>query len=176
MHGLGRGFTFTALTNRIPRVENQSNNTIDIVFTKQDEAKTRKLFFVLGLCSLLGLISMVFIPEFRSGVAFWWFIAFMAIHSLQGILWGLGKGNWWRGSAAFLRINDQEIEFNNGTTIEQKIRLLWQDVKNIEVRLFELAINTSANQSVSIPLSSLTDENRIAVKEFIQQVKNVKGI
>jgi len=144
---------------------------IDINISGQEEGKFKTFYLVLGIVGLIYLTLSFIRPEMKINYVLW--IVFLP-GFVESILYGLGKKRIFADNLPYLRINEDKIETSKGGLFSKPKEFYWSNVKNIDIKLFEIHLTTTDNTQSVIELSNLTDENLKIVKEFVFNIKKEK--
>jgi len=148
---------------------------IDINLSGQEEGKFRTLYLVIGTLGLIYVTLTILLPDLGLRHYYFSWIAFLP-GFIEAILYGLGKKRMFADNFPYLRINDERIEKSKGGLFAKPNIHHWTDIKQIEIKLFEIQLTTIDNQLEKVDLTNLTDDNLKIVKEFVATVKKNRGL
>lgn len=145
---------------------------IDINLYGQVSGKLRTHFLILGAAGIIWVAVSVIMFETKRSAAYIGWIA-MLPGFLHALFYGLGHYKTVADKLPYLRINREHMEAKPGL-FTKPIRYAWSDIKTIDVRLFEIVLTTTDDNTVRVDLSLLTDDNLKRVKQSLQPLVKIK--
>jgi hypothetical protein len=94
----------------------------------------------------------------------------------RGISYFLKKSGLNTEHYPHLKINETMILDKKAGFWAKKETTCWNDVKKLEIKLFEVELMTHSGQAKKIDLNLLPDEDLKYVKEYLSAIKKTKGI
>ena len=149
--------------------------SIDINLSGQEEGKFRTFFFILGTLGLIWVGLTIFFPEWGLGYHYFLWILFLP-GFIDAILYGMGKRRLVAGHFPYLRINQERIEESKAGLFAKPTIVYWNDVKFVEIKLFEIHLTNTNGELKKIDLTNLTDDNLRIVKDFVLSIKKTRGL
>ena len=162
------------MTNNKSRLTVEKMN-ININIAGQEEGKFRTFYLVVGILGLIYIALTFMTPDLGLTYNYFMWIVLFPVF-IEAILYGLGKKRIFADNSPYLRIDDERIEKSKGGIFANPDIDYWKDVKNIDIKLFEIQLTTFDGRNKSVDLANLSDDNLKIVKDYLLTVKRSKGL
>ncbi|MFN5171196.1 MAG: hypothetical protein ACK5DD_16390 [Cyclobacteriaceae bacterium] len=157
---------------------------IDINLAAQQSGLSRKWMLVSGIAGAFVVLFYIWMltnsDSLSRSLGPLLVLAWMAPITLDQILHGLGKppliARLKGRRAPYLKINEHRLEQSRGGWFSKPESINWDDVKKIDLKLFEIHLTKSNSETVIIDLNALTDDNLKLVKDFVAQIKSSRSL
>jgi hypothetical protein len=157
--------------------------TIDINVATQDSGTSKRVSMVLGVLGLILVVSLsalILTGLLSPSTGFVFTLLWFLPSSIDHLLKGLGRRPLLSAIAAqqasYLKINAERVEQSKGGWLAKPKVTAWQDVKKVDIKLFEIHLTKTDNDIRSIDLHALTDDNLKLVKDYINQIKSSRSL
>jgi hypothetical protein len=148
-------------------------NSIIIHIAGQDVGNMKKIYLVIGILGILYiLLSFLFLNDIGLHNYLMWLVFLPGF--VQAILYGSGKRRLFSNITPYLKIDQHKIENSSGGIFATPQTYMWDAIRNIDIKLFEIVLTTHKGEIHTISLNTLTDENLKRVKEFLIDIKKTK--